>query len=82
MGTLASGLHWLPASGGPKMRSLLLRWGVAVVVGSLWGAILSPGRPATAGVKATQLVCDAAHYAQPTRAAHSLASSGDNQMNL
>ena len=24
------------------MRSLLLRWGVAVVVGSLWGAIVSP----------------------------------------
>lgn len=69
------------------MRSLFLRWGVAVVVGSLWGAILSPGRPATAGAKTTQLVSDAAHYAQSTRALHSFASSGhrssgDNPMNL
>ena len=24
------------------MRSLLLRWGVAVIVGTLWGAIVSP----------------------------------------
>ena len=69
------------------MRSLLLRWGVAVVVGSLWGAILSPGRPAAAGAKSTQLVSDAArciesHYAQSTRAVHAFASSGDNPMNL
>jgi hypothetical protein len=69
------------------MRSLLVRWGVAVVVGSLWGAILSPGRPATAGVKTTQLVSNAArctqsHYAQSTRAVHEFASSGDNPMNL
>ena len=64
------------------MRSLLLRWGVAVVVGSLWGAILSPGRAATAGVKTTQLVSDAAHYAQSARAGYSFASSGDNPMNL
>ncbi len=69
------------------MRSLLLRWGVAVIVGSLWGAILSPGHPATAGLKTTQLVSDAAHYAQSTRAVHSFASSGekspgDNPLNL
>jgi hypothetical protein len=64
------------------MRSLLLRWGVAVVVGSLWGAILSPGRPAPAGSKTTQLVFDAAHYAQSTRTVRSFASSGDNPMNL
>jgi hypothetical protein len=64
------------------MRSLLLRWGVAVVVGSLWGAILSPGRPATAAAKTTQLVSNAAHYAQSTRAVHVAGLSGDNPMNL
>ena len=64
------------------MRSLLLRWGVAVVVGSLWGAILSPGRPVTAGAKMTHLVADAARYAQSTRAVRPFALAGDNPMNL
>ena len=66
------------------MRSLFLRWGVAVVVGPLWGAILSPGRPATARREddAAQSP-DAARYAQSTKTAHSFASSrSDNPMNL
>jgi hypothetical protein len=63
------------------MRSLVLRWSVAIVVGSLWGAVLSPGRSATAGVKTTQFVSDAAHYAQSAMV-HSFASSRDNPMNL
>jgi len=64
------------------MRSLFLRWGVAVVVGSLWGAILSPGRPATAGAKTTQLVSNAAQYAQSTGTVHPFASAADNPMSL
>jgi hypothetical protein len=31
------------------MRSLIWRWSVAVVVGSLWGALISPSRLHTAG---------------------------------
>jgi len=27
------------------MRSMLVRWCVAVVVGSLWGAVVPPARP-------------------------------------
>ena len=64
------------------MRSLLLRWGVAVVVGSLWGAILSPRSPGTRGAKTVSLLSDAAHYAQSTKASNSFVSSGDNPMNL
>jgi len=64
------------------MRSLFLRWGVAVVVGSLWGAILSPGRPGTERATTTQLATDAARYAQSTKAFHSFASSGDNSPKL
>jgi len=59
------------------MRSLLLRWSVAIVVGSLWGAVL-----ATAGAKTTQLVSDATRCAPSVRAGHPLAASGDNPMNL
>jgi hypothetical protein len=65
------------------MRSLLLRWGVAVVVGTLWGAIVSPRTPyGSHGAKTTSLVSDAAHYAQSAKAGHWFVSSGDNPMNL
>ena len=64
------------------MRSLLLRWSVAIVVGSLWGAILSPGHPGPAEARTTQLVSDAAHYASSASSVHAFASSGDNPMSL
>jgi hypothetical protein len=31
------------------MRSLFVRWGVAVVVGVLWGAVVPPARPRAEG---------------------------------
>jgi hypothetical protein len=64
------------------MRSLLLRWGVAVVVGTIWGAILSPRSPGTLGSKTAAWVSDAAHYAQSPKAINSLASGGDNPRSL
>ncbi len=65
------------------MRSLLLRWGVAVVVGTLWGAVVSPRPPrGTHGAKARSLVSDAAHAAPSMKAVHWLASSPDNRMSL
>jgi hypothetical protein len=66
------------------MRSLLLRWGVAVVVGTLWGAIVSPRTPGgTRASKATSLISDAAHCPQSTKGIQWLASSGnDNPNNL
>ena len=61
------------------MRSLLLRWGVAVVGGTLWGAILSPAAPVgSRGTRPTSSVCDAAHYAQSTKSAQWFAASGEN----
>jgi hypothetical protein len=64
------------------MRSLLVRWGVAVVVGTLWGAIVSPRMPGgTQGARATALNSDAAHYAQSTRSAQWFASPRDNNPN-
>jgi len=70
------------------MRSLFLRWGVAVVVGTLWGAIVSPRTPGgSRGPKTTSLVSDAPRYAQAryapsTGGRHWFGSSGDNPMNL
>ena len=65
------------------MRSLLLRWGVAVVVGTLWGAIVSPRTPGGShGTKTTSLVSNAPRYAQSTKGGHGFALSGDNPMNL
>jgi hypothetical protein len=64
------------------MRSLFLRWGVAVVVGPLWGAMLSPRSPGINGAKASSPVCDAARYAQPMKTARSVAASAHNPMNL
>ena len=64
------------------MRSLFLRWGVAVVVGTLWGAIVSPRAPGGTHVsEATSLVSDAAHSAQSTKSIQWLASSGDDNPN-
>jgi hypothetical protein len=31
------------------MRSLFVRWSVAVVVGTLWGAVMPPARPRAEG---------------------------------
>ena len=64
------------------MRSLLLRRGVAVVVGTLWGAIVSPRIPGGTATKTTSLASDALHYAQSRKAAHGFAPAGDNPMNL
>ena len=63
------------------MRSLFLRWGVAVVVGTLWGALLSPRSPGAHNVKAAPLVSDAAHYAHSTKAIYSFAC-GENPLSL
>ena len=54
------------------MRSLFLRWGVAVVVGTLWGAVLSPRGPETNSTKTTRLVSATTRYAK----------AADNPMNL
>ena len=64
------------------MRSLMLRWGVAVVVGTLWGAILSPASAGTHRAKTTALISDAAHGARPGKRVHPFASSGDNRLQL
>jgi len=64
------------------MRSLLLRWGVAVVVGTLWGAIVSPPSPGPRGTKTASLFFDATHDAQSTKVSHPFAPSGDNPLNL
>ena len=64
------------------MRSLFLRWSVAIVVGTLWGAMLSPRSGGNNGAKASSPVCDAARYAQSTNPTRSLTSSAHNPMNL
>ena len=35
------------------MRSLAWRWAIAVIVGSLWGAVIPPGKPARLPDEAT-----------------------------
>ncbi len=49
------------------MRSLTWRWVVAIVVGSLWGALFAPARPpSTVGKRPIrEAAADAAHY-QPS----------------
>ena len=64
------------------MRSLFLRWGVAVVVGTLWGAMLSPRSPGTRSAAMAPLASDAAHYARSTKATIYSSPSGDNPPSL
>ena len=49
---------------GSTMRSLTWRWIVAIVVGSLWGALVAPARPSnTVGKRPSpEAAADAAHY--------------------
>ncbi len=49
------------------MRSLTWRWAVAIVVGSLWGALVAPRSSGTVGNHPPQeAAADAVHYREPT----------------
>jgi hypothetical protein len=56
------------------MRSLTWRWAVAIVVGSLWGALVAPARSSnTVGKRPIRAAEDAVHYGPQTVTAAALA---------
>ena len=62
------------------MRSLFWRWVFSVVVGSLWGAIVSPGKSPTGEWQVRAPTADAAHYARAMKTRPSTISPAVNAM--
>jgi hypothetical protein len=65
-----------------EMRSLFLRWVVAVVVGSLWGAIAAPGNLHAERARMKTPAADATRQSISAKTIAALGPSAVNTMNF